>query len=150
MRIHLVSVAQRIPAWLATGYQDYARRLTGRLDLRLIEIPLGRAPGLDPASERRIRAALPEGAYLVALDEAGLAWSSRELAAELARWQGLGTEVALLVGGPDGLPPGLLASADHRWSLSRLTFPHALVRLVVVEQLYRAVAIQAGHPYHRD
>ena len=99
--------------------------------------------------ERLLRA-LGDRTRLVVLDEGGQAWSTRDLAGRLEAWRGGRTAVALVIGGPDGLAPELLARADEHWSLSRLTFPHPLVRLVLIEQLYRAWSLGAGHPYHRD
>src|SRR5579885_1493093 len=101
------------------------------------------------AEGERMLAALPKAAHVVALDAAGAAWRSEELAARLQRWRLLGKDLAFLIGGPDGLAPAVLARADERWSLGPLTLPHPLVRILVAEQLYRAASLLAGHPYHR-
>ncbi|RMF97069.1 MAG: 23S rRNA (pseudouridine(1915)-N(3))-methyltransferase RlmH [Gammaproteobacteria bacterium] len=156
MQISLLAVGTRPPAWVRTGFADYQRRLPPGFRLTLEEIPA--RPRRRPADTER--ATREEGAELlrraagaaqiVALDERGDAWSTRELAARLAAWQQQYPKVALLVGGADGLSPDCLSRADARWSLSRLTLPHALVRVLIAEQLYRAWTLLQGHPYHRD
>jgi 23S rRNA (pseudouridine1915-N3)-methyltransferase len=155
MRIHLISVGQRMPGWVAEGYAEYARRLPPECALKLVEIdPLRRGKSTPPAlaredEGRRILKALPKGAGVVALDVAGQCWSTETLAAHLGDWLAAGHDLALLIGGPDGLAQDCLARAGQRWSLSALTFPHPLVRVIVAEQLYRAWSLTQGHPYHR-
>jgi 23S rRNA (pseudouridine1915-N3)-methyltransferase len=155
MKTRLISVGERMPGWVADGFAEYAKRLSRELPLDLVEIPLGaRGKGRDPgraiADEgNAVLAAIPRDTHVVALDGRGKPWSSGQLAGELARWRMHGRDLAILVGGPDGHAPDVLARADQRWSLGPLTLPHMLVRLVVAEQLYRAVTINAGHPYHR-
>ncbi|MCC6303098.1 MAG: 23S rRNA (pseudouridine(1915)-N(3))-methyltransferase RlmH [Gammaproteobacteria bacterium] len=155
MRIHFLAIGQRIPAWVEEGYQEFARRLPPECRLQLTEIAaVRRAKGADIERLRalegeRLLAALPRDAHAVALDVRGAAWSTEQLAARLAGWMQDGREVALMVGGPDGLAPECLRRADARWSLSALTLPHALVRIVVAEQIYRAWTVYKGHPYHR-
>ena len=155
MKTRLISVGERMPAWVAEGFAEYRKRLSHDLPLDLVEIPLGnRGKGRDAARAitdegAAVLAALPKDAHLVALDGRGKPWSSEQLAAELARWRMSGRDLAILIGGPDGHAPEVLARADQRWSLGPLTLPHMLVRLVVAEQLYRAMSINAGHPYHR-
>jgi len=155
MRARLIAVGERMPSWVADGFAEYQKRLSRDLKLDLVEIALGaRGKGRDPARAiadegAAVRAALPKGAHVVALDGRGKAWSSEDLSHELARWRMQGRDLAFLIGGPDGHAPDVLASADQRWSLGPLTLPHMLVRLVVAEQLYRAVTMIAGHPYHR-
>ncbi|MBO9663587.1 23S rRNA (pseudouridine(1915)-N(3))-methyltransferase RlmH [Dokdonella sp.] len=155
MKTRLISVGERMPAWVAEGFAEYRKRLSHDLPLDLVEIPLGnRGKGRDVARAivdegAAVLAALPKDAHLVALDGRGKPWSSEQLAAELARWRMSGRDLAILIGGPDGHAPEVLARADQRWSLGPLTLPHMLVRLVVAEQLYRATSINAGHPYHR-
>ncbi len=146
MRLVLVAAGQRPPAWVAEGFRDYARRLPAHCRLELVEVPLRGRPEQD---RRRLLAAAPAGARRVALDPAGSPWSTEELAARLEAWRAGGRDVALLVGGPEGLGPELRAAAEERWSLSPLTLPHMLVRVVVAEALYRAWTLLAGHPYHR-
>ncbi|ROR34868.1 23S rRNA (pseudouridine(1915)-N(3))-methyltransferase RlmH [Inmirania thermothiophila] len=151
MRVHLLSVAARVPSWVAEGYRDYARRLGRGLELRLREIrPAGGEPARARAEEgRRLLAAVPRGARLVALDERGELWDTRGLARRLAAWAAEGRDLALAVGGAEGLDGAVLGQAELRWSLSPLTLPHALVRVIVAEQLYRAWSLLGGHPYHR-
>ncbi len=156
MRLLLLAVGQKMPAWVATAFSEYAGRLPPHLKLELIEKPV--SPWADRGDVARamreeaaaLDAAIPASSQRIALDEHGKPWSTRDLAGRLAGWQQDGCDVALLVGGPDGLDPGLKAGADQRWSLSPLTLPHPLVRVLVAEQLYRAWAILANHPYHRD
>lgn len=155
MRIHLLSVGRRMPDWVDAGYREYAKRLPAECSLRLIEIEPGhRAKGASADVARRVEgtrmlAALPRAALVVALDQRGSAWSTEQLAEVLARWLSGGRDLALLVGGPDGLADDCRERADRLWSLSPLTFPHPLVRIVLAEQLYRAWSILKGHPYHR-
>jgi len=155
VRIHLVTVGQRPPAWVVAGYRDYARRLAAGTRLCLVEIPLAKrgrhadVERLRAQEGERMLAAIPKGSRVVALDIGGRAWTSEALAGRLDAWLQDGRDVCLLVGGPDGLAPVCLERADERWSLSPLTLPHALVRVVVAEQIYRAWTIVQGHPYHR-
>ncbi len=155
MKLLLLAVGHRTPSWVGEGVAVYRRRLPPHLKPRLIEIApghRGRGADLDRARSREadgLRKAAA-GAHVVALDQTGRAWSTAELAARLESWQRSGRAVALMIGGPDGLDPECLAGADEVWSLGPLTLPHALVRIVVVEQLYRAWTILTGHPYHRE
>jgi len=155
MRARLIAVGERMPDWVADGFDEYRKRLSRELPLELVEIRLGsRGKGRDPARAiadegAAVRAALPKDVHIVALDGRGTAWSSEQLAAELKRWRMEGRDLAFLIGGPDGHAADLLSNAHQRWSLGPLTLPHMLVRLVVAEQLYRAVTMLAGHPYHR-
>ena len=155
MRATLVAVGTGMPAWVEAGFQEYARRLSHWLPLSLVELAAGeRGKGRDPkrAMEEeavRLRAAIPRGALVVLLDGRGRSHSSEQLAERLAHWRMQGRDLALLVGGPDGFAPALRSEADEAWSLGPLTLPHPLVRIVVAEQLYRAAAILANHPYHR-
>lgn len=155
MRIRLLSPGQRLPAWQQQGFEEYARRLSGAVRLELVEIPL---PRRTPASAvekmraeeaRRLRAACAPGARQVALDERGKAHSTRQLAARLDDWLQGGADVDLLMGGPDGLADALRRECAETWSLSPLTFPHGLARIVIAEQVYRAWSVLQGHPYHR-
>lgn len=155
MRFHLVAVGTRVPEWVADGYADYAKRLQGgaRLDLHTVAAARRRSAS-DPARARaeeaeRLRSAVPARAYRIALDLGGRAISTDGLAERISEWNRTGEQIAFLVGGPDGLDPNLLKEADERWSLSPLTLPHALVRVVLAEQLYRAISILHNQPYHR-
>ena len=155
MKTRLISVGERMPAWVADGFAEYRKRLSRDLPLDLVEIGLGnRGKGRDAARAiadegAAVLAALPKDAHVVALDGSGKPWTSEHLAQQLDTWRMHGRDLALLIGGPDGHAAAVLARANQTWSLGPLTLPHMLVRLVVVEQLYRAVSISAGHPYHR-
>lgn len=155
MQARLIAVGERAPAWVAAGFAEYRKRLSHWLPLELVELPPGRrGKGLDPARAvadegQRMRAALPKGALVVALDGAGRAFTTEQLAQRLADWRRQGRDLALLIGGPDGHAQEVLAAADESWSLGPLTLPHMLVRLLVAEQLYRAASVLANHPYHR-
>ena len=159
MRIHLIAVGRRMPAWVEAGYREYARRLPPECTLNLIEVdPQHRGQGGQRPGEaalartdegERLLKAIPKGAGVVALDGAGQGWSTEDLAQQLKAWLGGGRDLALLVGGADGLAEPCLARAEQRWSLSRLTFPHPLVRVILAEQVYRAWTLLKGHPYHR-
>jgi 23S rRNA (pseudouridine1915-N3)-methyltransferase len=155
MQIHIIAVGERMPAWVEAGYAEYAKRLPRECRLVLHEIPAGkRTKGADLArltraeGERQL-AAVPDGSRVVALDRAGRELDTEALAARLERQMAQGGDLALLVGGPEGLAPACLARSDERWSLSRLTLAHPLVRVVLAEQLYRAWSIIHKLPYHR-
>lgn len=155
MKVRLLTVSHKQPAWVAAGTEDYRRRLPREWGFAIVEVkPEPRTAGADrqkvqAAEAARLRAAVPKGACLVALDERGEAWTTQQFAQRLQRWQQEGRDLAFLAGGADGLDPDLLAAASVRLSLSALTLPHGLVRVLLVEQLYRAAALLAGHPYHR-
>jgi 23S rRNA (pseudouridine1915-N3)-methyltransferase len=155
MRARLISVGERMPAWVADGCAEYQKRLSRDLPLELVEIRLGeRGKGRDlkralDDEGTAMLAAIPRDAHVVALDGRGKTWSSEQLAEELAGWRMLGRDLAFLIGGPDGLAPAALARANQRFSLGTLTLPHMLVRIILAEQLYRAVSLLSNHPYHR-
>ena len=155
MNIHFIAIGNRMPEWVQQGFTEYARRLPPECRLQLVEIPAGkRGKGADLArltkqEGERMCAVIPKGALVIALDVQGKEWDTPQLAQKLAGWLQGGRDVALLVGGPEGLAPESLARVDGRWSLSQLTLPHPLVRVVVAEQLYRAWSILQHHPYHR-
>ena len=144
-----------MPDWVKAGYEEYAGRLPRECALQLIEIPPGkRGPNADVArlmraESERLLAALPARSQVIALDERGQEWNTVQLAEQLADWLQGGRDVCLLIGGPDGLDPACRSRAERLWSLSRLTLPHALVRVVLAEQLYRAWSLLHHHPYHR-
>lgn len=144
-----------MPDWVKAGYDEYAKRLPRECRLQLVEIPAGqRGKGANLARAiqeegERMLAALPKEAHVIAVDMRGKQWDTPQLAQQLKWLQG-GHDVALFTGGPDGLAESCLQRADHLWSLSKLTLPHPLVRIVVAEQLYRAWSILQHHPYHRE
>ena len=156
MKLLVIAVGQRVPDWAQTAWADYAKRFPPELRLELKAIKTEPRSGgktteqIMTAERQRIEAAIPSGTHVVALDERGSALTTAALAAKLSQWQGQGGDVALLIGGPDGLHPALRLAAHERIRLSDLTLPHAMVRVLLVEQLYRAWSINAGHPYHRD
>jgi 23S rRNA (pseudouridine1915-N3)-methyltransferase len=155
VRARLIAIGERMPAWVAAGFAEYCKRLSHELPLQLVELkPGARGKGRDDARAMAdegaaMLAALPRDAHVVALDGHGSAWSSEQLAKQLLDWRMAGRDRAFLIGGPDGHAREVLQRADQGWSLGALTLPHMLVRLVVAEQLYRAVTIVNGHPYHR-
>ena len=153
MRARIVAIGVAMPAWVADGFAEYRKRLSRELPLELVEIkPPARGSDLKRAMAEEgdaLLAAVPRDAHVIALDGRGSSWSSEQLAEQLKRWRMDGRELAFLIGGAEGHADAVLARADQRWSLGPLTLPHMLVRLVVVEQLYRAATILAGHPYHR-
>lgn len=156
MKIRLIAVGTKMPAWVTTGFQDYAKRLPHECSLELIEITAGkRGKNADIArilqqEAEATRAAIGKSDRVVALEVKGKAHSTASLAKRLEHWQMDGRDVSLLVGGPEGIAPELSASADELWSLSPLTLPHPLVRILVAESLYRAWSLSNNHPYHRE
>ena len=156
MRITVLAVGTRMPAWVTDGVQNYSKRLPRHFQFSIREIPAAnRGSGMTPARAMSAEAdALLKAASgadrVIALDERGSAWTSRQLADRLDRWQQEYPQVALLIGGADGLDERCRERADDIWSLSPLTLPHALVRVILAEQLYRAWSMLQGHPYHRE
>ena len=155
MRVRLLAVGTRMPVWVTQGVEEYRKRLPRDFALEVEEIAPGQRgknadiPRAMAQEAERIRVRLRGDEHLVALEVAGRAWSTEQLAEQAEGWRLAGRDVVLLVGGPDGLEPGLSASAHQRWSLSPLTLPHPLVRILLAEQLYRAWTLMVGHPYHR-
>ncbi len=151
----MIAVGTRLPDWMNAGFAEYAKRMPRELPLELIEIkPEPRSTGktvaaMLAAEAKRIEAALPARCHRVVLDERGAALDTPALAKRLAEWMSMGDDVALLIGGPDGLDPALKTSAHETLRLSSLTLPHGLARVVLAEALYRAASLNAGHPYHR-
>ena len=155
MRLLIVAVGQRVPDWAQTAWDDYAKRFPHdlRLELKTVKTEPRASKTLTAlyAAERtRIEAALPKGCRVVALDERGSTLTTQALAAKLQQWQLEGDDVALVIGGPDGLDPAFKQAAHERIRLSDLTLPHAFARVLLVEQLYRAWSITTNHPYHRE
>jgi len=155
MRLHLLAIGQRMPDWVATGFAEYAARMPRELSLVLRALPNpARSRAMDIATLRRVEgqallAAVPAQALVVALDERGRVVDTRAVAERLAGWQQSGRDVALIIGGAAGLDDAVRERADWVWSLSPLTFPHMLVRVLVAEQIYRAWSLLNNHPYHR-
>ena len=156
MKLKLLAVGTRMPSWVESGCTEYGKRMPPELRVETIEIALGARGKNQPASkaiEKESQALLKvigNQDFVVALDVLGRSMSTEKLAANLADWQMNGRDICLLIGGPDGLSSECLARANMRWSLSDLTMPHPLVRIVMMEQLYRAWTINANHPYHRS
>jgi 23S rRNA (pseudouridine1915-N3)-methyltransferase len=155
MKVRLLVIGTRPDDWVRDAVSLYLARMPAHLKPELVEIPLSlRSSGGDPAIARakegqRILQRLKPGDFVVALDERGKNWSSIELSREVERWQNHQPSVALVIGGPEGLSDEVSQRADQSWSLSAMTFPHGLARVIVVEQLYRAWTILQGHPYHK-
>jgi 23S rRNA (pseudouridine1915-N3)-methyltransferase len=156
MRLVIIAVGTRMPAWVDAAFGDFAKRMPRDCPLELIEIKAEpRSSGktaeqMMAAEAERLRAALPNRARLVILDERGDDLSTRQLAQRLERWQQEGDDIALLIGGPDGLDATLKQAAAEKLRLSSLTLPHAMVRVLLAEALYRAWSLTRNHPYHRE
>ena len=155
MKLTLLAVGTKPPRWVSEGFETYRKRMPKHLSLDLIEVPGGPTGRNQSPHEVRtlegksLRSRIPSNSVLIALEIKGKTWTTAQLAEHLQQWQMDGSGVTFLVGGAEGLDPALLKEARHRWSLGPLTLPHALVRVVVAEQLYRAWSINANHPYHR-
>ena len=156
MRLMLIAVGTKMPTWISQGFSEYARRFPRDISFELIEIPAGKrgknadiARILDKEGELTL-AAIPKGAKVVTLEVEGKPWTTHDLADNLANWLMDGRDIALLVGGPEGLAPACIAASEQKWSLSPLTLPHPIVRVIVAESLYRAWSINNNHPYHRE
>lgn len=158
MRIRIIAVGTKMPDWVEQGYAEYAKRMPRDVTVEMLELPLAqRGKNTDIATamakEGELMLATIEkggkGEQVIALDVKGKPWSTEQLAENLAGWKMSGFNYCLLIGGPDGLAPECLALASVKWSLSPLTLPHPLVRIVVIEQLYRACSILQNHPYHK-
>jgi len=155
MKLWVVAVGQRMPDWAQTACDDYVKRFGPdlRLEVKTVKTePRGSKTRetLLAAERQRIEAAIPRGARVVAMDERGSTFTTQALAQQLTQWQGMGDDVAFVIGGPDGLCPEFLAAAAARIRLSDMTLPHAMARVLLVEQLYRAWSILTNHPYHRE
>lgn len=144
-----------MPQWVTAAFEDYRARMPRELNMELIEVRAEKRVGGMTAERamalegQRIRAAMPKGCRMVAMDEYGRSLSSEQLALELDRWRSMGDDIAFIIGGADGLAAEIKSSAAMRLSLSKMTLPHALARVMLAEQLYRAHTILSGHPYHR-
>jgi 23S rRNA (pseudouridine1915-N3)-methyltransferase len=156
MKITLLAIGKRMPNWVNAGFQEYSQRLSGKNALSVQEIAMPTRNGQTSVEKliqqegKQLLAASDPKAVIVALDSRGELWDTKRLAQKLQKWQETTQTLNLLIGGPDGLSAECLARANCQWSLSPLTFPHGLVRVIVAEQLYRALSILQGHPYHRE
>jgi len=156
MEFIITAVGTRMPNWVDEAFAEYQKRMPREARIRLLEIKPEKRDGSKTAQQamaveaERIVAALPKGALIIALDEHGKQFTSQALAQEMQKWLGAGRDASLIIGGADGLAPEIKARADLLWSLSPLTLPHGLVRVLLAEQLYRAHSILQGHPYHRE
>ena len=155
MKLMIVAVSLRVPDWAQSAWDDYAKRFPPELKVELKAVktePRGSktVESIYSAERARIEVAIPKGSRIVALDERGTALSTVALAGKLKNWQLQSDDVALVIGGPDGLDPAFKQAAHERIRLSDLTLPHAFARVLLIEQLYRAWSINAGHPYHRE
>ena len=155
MRIQILAVGQKMPGWIETGYKEYAQRMPAEAKLELKEIAPGKRGKNADISRileeegERIRAAIPKSSHIVVLDVKGRSYSTEQLAQRMNDWMHSGQDICLLIGGPEGLSEHCRSLANEKWSLSALTFPHPLVRVILAEQLYRAWSVLRNHPYHR-
>jgi len=156
MKVHLIAVGKKMPDWINTGYSEFSKRMPPELQINLIEItPSTRNKSTSIEKNikeegERIQSAIPDNSKLIVLDEKGKDFSSIALSKEMESWLPMGQDISIVIGSADGIDPVIKQQADEKWSLSSLTLPHALVRVVVAEQLYRAWSIMKGHPYHRE
>ena len=150
-RLRILAIGTRMPGWVQAGFAEYHKRMPRDWAVELRELPVSRRGAARAVAEEgdALLAALQADEQAIALEVTGEAWGSEELAARMRRWHDDGSRVAFLIGGPDGLAEPCRQRAVHHWSLSKLTLPHPLVRIVLIEQLYRAWTILCGHPYHR-
>jgi len=155
MQIHLIAIGQRMPAWVNQGVDEFVKRMPPECRIQVVEIPASKRTKASDLNRlmhqegEKMLAAIPKGAQVVAMDVKGKSWSTEELSQQLDGWLQGGRNVAMLIGGPEGLAPACLEKADLHLSLSKMTLPHPLVRIMLVEQLYRAVSILKHHPYHK-
>ncbi|HHT0591609.1 TPA: 23S rRNA (pseudouridine(1915)-N(3))-methyltransferase RlmH [Legionella anisa] len=155
LKITIITLGNKMPEWVNQGSSEYAKRLNDGVQLKLIEIPLirrGKSSDLLRILDKEsalIRDALPNNARIIALDIEGKEFSSEELALKISQLQQIHSHLCLIIGGPEGLSQEILKLCDERWSLSKLTLPHPLVRIILLETLYRAWSIINNHPYHK-
>lgn len=156
MKVRILSVGTKMPPWVQQGVSEYQKRMTAYLEFSLHEIPMAKRTknvNIEQCLQKESRsllAAVPQNDYLIALDVSGKSFSTENLAARISDFRRQGINLSILIGGPDGLSRECLSQAAERWSLSALTFPHPLVRILLAEQFYRACSIIKGHPYHRS
>ena len=156
MRIHLIAVGKKMPEWVNSGFSEFSKRMPPELQINLVEITPSVRNKTTPIEKnikeegKRIQSAIPSNSRLIVLDEKGKKFSSIELSKKMEEWFPQGQDIAIVIGGADGIDDRIKQQADETWSLSSFTLPHALVRVIVAEQLYRAWSILKGHPYHRE
>ena len=156
MKIYMLAIGKRMPDWVKEGFETYAQRFPHEISFELKELELikrhkkGPVPQIIQQEGQALISAIPPRSIVIALDEHGEQWSTMTLAQQLKTWKDESQTISLLIGGPDGLSKECLSLASKSWSLSKLTFPHPMVRVIVAEQLYRAWTILTRHPYHRD
>ncbi len=156
MKFLILSVGHKIPEWVTAGFMEYAKRMPREAKIKLLELkPEPRTSGKIPqqimeAEAQRIMAALPQDCLRIALDERGAPWTTRQLADKMGQWMGEGRDVAFVIGGADGLHESVKKNAHQLLALSAMTLPHAMVRVLLAEQLYRAHSLLHNHPYHRE
>jgi 23S rRNA (pseudouridine1915-N3)-methyltransferase len=155
MRLNIISIGHKMPQWVTLGFEEYKKRFPNQFPINLIEIS-SKTRSTSVVVEKlmeeegeKILAAVPKNSLSIALDERGKLWNTQELAQKIDSWQTKAAAVNFFIGGPDGLSKHCLATANECWSLSPLTLPHPLVRVILIEQLYRAISILQNHPYHR-
>jgi 23S rRNA (pseudouridine1915-N3)-methyltransferase len=156
LKVHLIAVGKKMPEWINTGYAEFSKRMPPELQINLIEITPSTRNKSTPIQKNikeegaRIQSAIPTNSKLIVLDEKGKNFSSIDLSKKIEGWLPMGQDISIVIGGADGIDPEIKQQADEKWSLSSFTLPHALVRVVIAEQLYRAWSILQGHPYHRE
>lgn len=156
MRIQIIAVGNKMPNWVSQGVEEYLRRFPSDFTVSFTEVPAGKRgknadiPRILNKEGEQMLAAVGKGHRVVSLEVTGKAWTTPQLASQLELWQSDGRDVSLLIGGPEGLSPECIGAAEQRWSLSALTLPHPMVRIIVSESLYRAWSVNQNHPYHRE
>ena len=156
MKIHLIAVGKKIPEWINAGFSEFSKRMPPELQINLIEITPSIRNKATPIEKNikeegeRIQSAIPSNSKLIVLDEKGTSFNSIALSKKMESWLPMGQDITLVIGGANGIDPVIKQQADEKWSLSSFTLPHALVRVVIAEQLYRAWSILKKHPYHRE
>lgn len=146
MKVQLISIGHKPPKWVESGFQEYGKRLPNHWQFNLVALP-----AKTPEQEaKQLLAKMPSKHHCILLDVKGKEWTTLELAQQVENWQALGKDLTFVIGGPDGFDPSVIERADQRWSLSKLTLPHPMVRIIFIEQLYRAWTITQNHPYHRE
>jgi len=156
MKLKIIAIGTKMPKWIVDGFHEYQKRMSKECALKLTEIAMlkrGKNKAVEQLKQKeskKLLAKVNEKDFVIALDEHGKTFSTKELSQQLNTWLNLGRNISFLIGGPDGLSKNCLNRANLIWSLSSLTFPHSFVRIILAEQLYRALSILKNHPYHRE